>query len=422
MGVVLLFTVFILLYNEDLRDRMVRLVGRKDLHRTILAMNEAARRLSRYFLYQLLMNASFGVVIAITLTVAGLPGAGLWGIIAALMRFVPFIGSYIAVVPPLILAIAVSPGWSLAILVMALYAGLELVMGQIVEPLIYGHSTGLSPIAIIVATGFWTLLWGPVGLLLATPLTVCLVVIGRHVEPLAFFDVLFGDSSPLDPAETFYQRALEGKAAVLLANARRQIAAESLVEYYDRTALCGLALAQRDRARDSLAFERLEGVHAQVDGLLAALSNKMPAAQTAPLPPEWSAPGTILCIPGRGQLDGPAAEMAVHALSHAGFGALQESNLTLGGTQEATRAGVRICCLSVLEEGSSASAIRYFIRRIHKAMPDAQIVIGLWHADRSSPLLAALRAEGSDEHIVLSISELLAYTRAISNQTETLIA
>jgi predicted PurR-regulated permease PerM len=419
-GVVLIFTIFILLYDEDLRDRMVRLVGRRDLHRTIFAMNDAARRLSRYFLFQLVLNGSFGALIAASLSVAGLPGAVLWGILAAMMRFVPFIGTFVALAPPLALAIAVSPGWTLAVIVLVLFVGTELVMGQVVEPLIYGHSTGLSPIAVIVATAFWALLWGPVGLLLATPLTVCLVVIGRHVEQLAFFDVLFGDTPPLAPDETIDQRALEGKADVLLAGAKRQIATSSIADYYDRIALSGLALAQGDRVRDSLAFERLEGVHAQIETLLANLKEHAATTldQAPPPPPDWQAGNAILCVPGRGQLDGLAAEMAVQVLCLAGFGAQMLPNLALGTTEAPPADAVRLCCLSVLEEGSSVSAIRYFLKRLRKAMPDAMLVVGLWHADGTSPLLAELRTGAGDEHLVLSIGELLAYARAIAARKE----
>jgi predicted PurR-regulated permease PerM len=419
-GVVLVFTIFILLYDEDLRDRMVRLVGRRDLHRTIFAMNDAAGRLSRYFLFQLVLNGSFGLLIGGSLTVAGLPGAVLWGILAAMMRFVPFIGTFVALAPPLILAVAVSPGWTLAVVVFLLFVVSELIMGQVVEPLIYGHSTGLSPIAVIVATAFWALLWGPVGLLLATPLTVCLVVIGRHVEQLAFFDVLFGDTPPLAPDETFYQRALEGKSDVLLATARKQIASASIADYYDRVALSGLALAQGDRARDSLAFDRLESVHAQIEILLTALKTERHARMdaTPPPPPAWQVPGCILCVPGRGQLDGLAAEMAVQVLGFASFGAGILPNLSLGAEDAPPPEAVRICCLSVLEEGSSVAAIRYFLKRMRKAMPEAMLVVGLWHADGSSPLLAELREGGGDEHLVLSIGELLAFARAIAARKE----
>ena len=406
-GVVLIFTLFILLSSEDLRDRFVRLAGRRDLHRTILAMNDAARRLSRYFVFQLGLNSSFGLMIGVSLWLAGLPNPVLWGILAALMRFVPFLGIFIAIGPPLLLAVAVVPGWTLALVILGLFIGTELLMGQVIEPLIYGHSTGLSPIAVIVATAFWAFLWGPVGLLLATPLTVCLVVIGRHVTPLAFLDVMLGDSAPLAPAETFYQRALEGNGPVLHTGAQDQVAKSSLVDYYDKVAIPGLLLAQADLASDALAFERLEEIHDRIIDLLGQLA----PASTADL----GDGGSIVCIPGRGQLDDLAATMAVHVLGASGFAARIEPNVVLGGGAAAAGklGGTQICCLSVLEQGSTASSIRYFIRRMQKAMPGATVVVCLWHADGDSALLATLRAEGQDEHLVLSIGELVALAQAL---------
>lgn len=420
-GVVLVFTIFILMSGDDLRDRLVRLVGRQDLHRTILAMNDAARRLSRFFLFQLGLNASFGVLIGISLWVVGLPNPLLWGIVSALMRFVPYVGVFVALAPPLLLAVAVVPGWTLAIVVLVLFVGAEIVMGQVVEPLIYGHSTGLSPLAVIVATAFWALLWGPIGLLIATPLTVCLVVIGRHVEALAFIDVLLGDKPPLEPPETFYQRALEGTAVTLVPAARQRIASSSLTEYYDGVALPGLALAQGDLSRDALAFERLEAIHAQIDDVLARLAPDAAAAAGSAGPDAAAdrTAGDVVCIPGRGQLDDLAALMAVRALEGAGFDARLEANAVLGASNATDLAGVRLCCLSILEEGSSVSGIRYFVRRIRKRMPDAAIVIGLWHADRDSAVLSALRAEGTDEHLVLSVGELLAFVRTLDARAPT---
>ncbi len=417
IGVVVVFLVFVLLYRDDLRDRFVRLVGRHDLHRTILAMNDAARRLSRYFLFQLALNTGFGVFITVGLWLVGLPNPVLWGILAALMRFVPYIGSFIAAVPPFLLALAVVPGWSLAFLVLGLFLLADLVMGQVIEPLLYGHSTGLSPIAVILAAAFWAFLWGPVGLLLATPLTVCLVVLGRHVESLAFFEVMLGDSPPLAPSETFYQRALEGNAKELAAQARKSIAEGSLAEYYDHIALRGLALAQADLSRDALAFERLEAIHSQIETLLAGIAGQQTQPKTpqqAP-PPEWQHEGAVVCIPARGQLDGLAATMAMQVLQGAGFGAREVTNLVLGaGRGDQGLAATRLCCLSVLDQGSSASGIQYMLRRIQRQMPEAAIVIGLWHAEGSSSLLAALRSEGAEETIVLSIGELVALARAIS--------
>ena len=297
-------------------------------------------------------------------------------------------------------------------------------MGQVVEPLLYGHSTGLSPIAVILSAAFWAFLWGPVGLLIATPLTVCLVVIGRHVESLAFLNIMLGDSPPLEPEETFYQRALEGHAKELVAQARKAVGGSSLAQYYDQVAMRGLALAQADLSRDTLAFERLEAIHRQIEALLSLLAGGPGAGaqgRAAPPGPEWQAEGAVVCIPGRGQLDDLAATMAVQVLQDAGFAAWRESNAVLGagrgelGRKEPGRLGnARLCCLSVLEQGSSASGIRYLLRRIQRQMPHAAVVVCLWHAEGASPLLAALRAEGSEENIVLSLGELVALARAIS--------
>ena len=424
-GVMLVFTFFILVSSEDLRDRFVRLVGRQDLHRTILAMNDAARRLSRYFLFQLALNTAFGAIIGAALWYEGLPNPLLWGILAAVMRFVPFIGVVVAAVPPLLLAIAIVPGWSLALIVLVLFALAETIMGQVVEPLIYGHNTGLSPIAVIVATAFWALIWGPIGLLIATPLTVCVVVIGRHVEALAFLDVILGDKPPLEPPETFYQRALEGRAMALAPGARKRIADSSFADYFDKVALPGMALAQGDLARDDAAFERLDAIHLQIADLLDKLcDDRADEAQKRPegmVPRDWSRDGAISCIAGRGQLDDLAASMAVRALVEAGFGARNEPNLVLGGAAHRTEAfaDTKLCCLSILEEGSTGAAIRYFVRRVQKQMPAARIVIGLWHADRDSTLLSTLRAEGGEEHVVLSIGELLAFCHALAAREQT---
>ena len=439
LGVTLIFAFFILLSNEDLRDRLVRLVGRQDLHRTILAMNDAASRLSRFFLFQLALNATFGAVIGVSLWVAGMPSPLLWGILAGVMRFVPFLGVIVAAVPPILLAVAIVPGWSLALVVLAIYVVAESLMGQVVEPLIYGHNTGLSPIAVIVATAFWALLWGPIGLLIATPLTVCLVVMGRHVEALSFLDIILGDKPPLEPPETFYQRALEGRGMALASDARKRIAASSYVDYCDRVALPGLALAQGDLARDDSAFERLDAIHGQIGALMVRVrvdarreaARKVAAAdgggpeQPRQLPPpDWRNHDAIVCVPGRGQLDDLAALMTVHALRDAGFGAYGEANLVLNArdAMPPRLSKAKLCCLSILEEGSTAASIRYFIRRVQKQIPGATVVVGLWHADRDSSLLSTLRASDGEEHVVLSIGELIAFCQAMGARQPALAA
>ena len=421
-GVVLVFLIFVLLYQEDLRDRLVGLVGRRDLHRTIMALNDAAGRLSQYFLVQLGLNAGFGAYVTGALWLAGLPNPLLWGILAGIMRFVPFIGSAIALLPPVLLALAVDPGWGMALVVGGIILGGDMVMSQVAEPLTFGHSTGLSPVAVILSAAFWAFMWGPTGLLLATPLTVCLVVVGRYVPALHFMHVMLSDASPLEPRETFYQRALEGNAAELLRQARAETARRGGgAEYLDRVALGGLALAQADLARGALAFDRAEGIHAAIDRLLHTLGEtpRLDAAVPATVPEDWAADGAVLCIPGRGPLDDLAATMAVQLLAERGFGARMLPNAALGGKDADPMAGgVRLCCISALEEGSSAASIRFFLRRIQRRMPGAAIVVCLWHAAADSPTLAALRAEGGDEFIVLSLGELLALAPVLAARAE----
>ena len=208
--IVVIFVIFILLQREDLRNRFIRLAGSSDLHRTTLAMNDAAGRLSRLFLVQTLVNASFGVIIGVGLYFIGLPSPILWGVVAFLLRFVPYFGPLIAAGFPMALAAAIDPGWSMALETLALFLFVETIIGQVVEPWLYGHNTGISPIAVVISATFWWWMWGTVGLVLSTPLTVCLLVLGRHVERLAFLDVIFGDAPPLTPVENFYQRMLAG--------------------------------------------------------------------------------------------------------------------------------------------------------------------------------------------------------------------
>ena len=425
-GLVLVFVIFVLLYREDLRDRLIRLAGARDLHRTTVALNDAASRLSRFFLAQVALNAGFGLLIGVGLWLAGLPNPALWGALAGLMRFVPFIGSFIAVVPPLLLALAVDPGWSLAITVLALFLVAEPLAGQVFEPLLYGHSTGLSPIAIIVAATFWAFLWGPVGLLLATPLTVCLVVLGRHVERLEFLEVMLGDRPPLRPDESFYQRALEGDADLLVTEARRSLRpggpeeGRPLVSWCDTVALRGLALAQADWSREVLDGDQAERIRSQVTMVLDELAElARTRAAEANLPEAWREEGTVLCIAGQGPFDATAAAVMALVLRAEGFGALALPNAALEAAQIETLldpARTRLCLLSVLEGGSSATSVRYFLRRLQRHLPEARLAIGLWEAAPDSAMLAALRGEAAGEVMVTSAGEALALAQAVTER------
>jgi predicted PurR-regulated permease PerM len=271
--IVFVVTIVILLQRDDLRDRAIRLFGSRDLHRTTTVMDEAARRLSRYFVSQLGVNAGVGVVIGVGLFCVGVPSPILWGIMAALLRLVPYVGIWISAALATGLAAAVSPGWSMAIWSLALFVTVELLVGQVVEPLLYGHSTGLSPFSVVVAAIFWSWIWGPIGLILSTPLTLCLLVLGRHVRRLEFLDVLLGDQPALTPIENFYQRALAGDPDEALAQAEVLLRDRSLCTYYDEVALKGLQLAATDVQRGGVSAVQLARIEATTNDLIEGLDS-----------------------------------------------------------------------------------------------------------------------------------------------------
>ncbi|MCC8395182.1 AI-2E family transporter [Paraburkholderia sp. MMS20-SJTR3] len=271
--IVFVVTIVILLQRDDLRDRAIRLFGSRDLHRTTTVMDETARRLSRYFVSQLGVNAGVGVVIGAGLFLIGVPSPILWGILAALLRLVPYVGIWIAALLPAALAAAVSPGWAMAIWTLALFVVVEGLVGQVLEPLLYGRSTGLSPFSVVVAAIFWSWIWGPIGLILSTPLTLCLLVLGRNVRRLEFFDVLLGDQPALTPVENFYQRALAGDPDEALGQAELLLRERSLSAYYDEVAIKGLQLATIDVLRGSVTRAQLARIEATTNDLVDALDS-----------------------------------------------------------------------------------------------------------------------------------------------------
>ena len=283
-GIIFVVTIFALLQKEDLRDRAIRLLGSHDLQRSTLALDDAGHRLSRYFLTQLGLNTSFGVIVGAGLYLIGVPHPVLWGILGALLRFIPYIGSWIAALLPGALAAAVQPGWAMAMETVALYAVVELIMGQIVEPLVYGHSTGLSPLAVVIAAIFWTWVWGPIGLIISTPLTLCLVVLGRHVQNLEFLDVMLGDRPVLSPEASFYQRLLADDPDEAEEQAERYLAEKPLLSYYDEVVLKGLQLAAGDIARGALTPAQIERLKSSTMQLIGDLAQSGVPAAGAPRP------------------------------------------------------------------------------------------------------------------------------------------
>jgi predicted PurR-regulated permease PerM len=419
-GIILVVTFFTLLQKEDLRDRAIRLFGARDLQRTTVAMNDAARRLTRYFLTQLGINTSFGVIVAIGLYVIGVPSPVLWGILGALLRFIPYIGSWIAAALPIALAAAVEPGWSMAVWTAVLYVATELTLGQLVEPLVYGHSTGLSPVAVIVAAIFWTWIWGPIGLIISTPLTLCLVVLGRYVERLEFLDVLLGDRPALTPAESFYQRMLAGDPDEAAEQAEAYLKDRPLVSYYDEVALAGLRLADNDLARGTLAPSKVERLKASVAELIhdlgqhgdrppvAADAKKADAEPTADRLPAEDAPheekkkALVLCIAGRGPLDDAASSMLAQLLGKHGLDARVVAHDAVSRKHIATldTREVAVACILYLDISGSPAHLRYLLRRLRERLPGATLLVGLWRAQ--DPIMSdrdLRRAVGADDYV-----------------------
>jgi predicted PurR-regulated permease PerM len=445
-GIVILFVIFILLQREDLRDRAIRLLGASDMQRATAAMNDAATRLSKYFLRQVLINSAYGVFIALGLWLIGVPSPIVWGILAMLMRFVPYVGSFIAAAFPLILAAAVDPGWGAFLLTLTLYLISELTMGQVVEPLVYGHGTGVSPIAVVLSTVFWTWLWGPLGLLLAMPLTVCLVAIGNHVEGLNFFEVLLGDEPALTPQQSFYQRTLTGDSAEATYQAELALKDEPLAAYLDDVALKALQLAERDSERGALDMENLECISLTVQEIMENLSDfeprrwfrkvepvekkadaeeaqtglaslsamdeaendSLPILEPADLAPGWQDERSVLCIGGRTPLDDAAAIMLAGLLEKHGLKAraLDHEAISAGHIVSLDAANVRLVCLSYLGLGGSAAHVRYLVRRLRRLLPEeSKILVAYWAEDPGSTAVNALEQTADADFYGTSLRE-----------------
>jgi len=273
-GIVLVVLVFVLLEKEAVRDRFIRFAGGSDLRESTLALNDAGERLSRFFVSQFAVNLGVGVALWIGLAIIGLPHAVLWAALAAALRFVPYIGVWIAALFSTVVAAAVDPGWTLAFMILGLFLCIELIAGQLVEPQLFGHSTGLSPLSVVIAAIFWSWLWGPVGLIVSTPLTLCLVVAGRHIKALSFFDILLGDTHALTMPERFYQRALSADSEELIARSRVFLKHNSLAAYCDAVLMPALRLAALDLERGVISGEQQLKVRNSVVAVISAIGGE----------------------------------------------------------------------------------------------------------------------------------------------------
>lgn len=444
-GLILIFTIFILMQREDLRNRAIRLIGPGDLRRTTAAIDDATSRLSKFFLAQLALNIAFGLVIGLGLGFIGVPSPTLFGVLAAILRFVPYIGAAISALLPVILAAAVDPGWSMVISTVALFLVVEPLCGHVIEPLLYGHSTGISPIAVILSATIWTFLWGPIGLVLATPLTVCLVVLGRHVDRLWYLDVLLGDRPALAPSEIFYQRMLANDPAEAIEQGRQFLKERALVTYYDQVVQAGLLLAQDDLSRGTLVRERQEEVGTAIRAVVARLGT-LPVARRArrktsrgadtetaaaldavgpdrqeaaivlgreDLAPAWRGAKPVLCVSSRGPFDEAATLMLSQILARHGL-ASQTLSMTAirAGERPEEQEGIAMVCFSYLEP-VSLSQVRFTVRQARAAIPGVKVLVGFWR-ERDPASLDRLRRATSADYLVTSLSDALSAALAAS--------
>ena len=389
-GLVLLLLIFMLFKREDLRGRMVRLIGQGRISATTRAMDDAGKRVARYLSMQLLVNLMFGVSVAIGLYFIGVPNALLWGAFAAIMRFVPYLGAWIAAAVPLLISFAVSTSWISPILVLVLFVVLELINANAVEPWLYGASTGVSSLALIVAAVFWTWLWGPVGLLLSTPLTVCLAVMGRHVPKLQFLSVLLSEEEALQPHEECYYRLLRLGLAEGSDFAETYQQANSLTALYDTVLIPMITLAEIDAQREQLDGDERAQFHQYVRDIIEDLGSVPLAApaveadkMAAESVPEVVAPPTcgVLCVPARAYRDELAGLMLTQLLEQQGFqieNATAKLNLS-EVIELATKADAEAICISVVAPSTLIHA-RFLAGKIRAALPRAKIVVGIWGA------------------------------------------
>lgn len=381
--IVLMVAIFVLMQKEDLRDRFIRVFGSTDLHRTTMALDDAGQRLSRYFVAQLALNTSFGVVIAVGLWLFGVPSPAMWGVTAGMLRFVPYIGPVLAAVAPVALGAAIDPGWSTAIFIALFFISIEGLTGYVIEPLLYGHSTGLSPVSVIISAIFWTWLWGPVGLIISTPLTLCLVVLGRHVKALEFFDVILGDRPALTPVEGFYQRILANNIDEALAQAEAMIGECNVEDYYDDVVISALRMAAFDETKGTIENAHLEAMKRTTLGVVEELTTQSEQGSDNKSPVPTLVSNAVACVSGGGAFDDVVATMLKHIFECQGYRTrlVTHESAARGAIVNLDLTGIDTIMIAYLELIGAPAQLRFLIRRLRQKAPNARIIVGLWLPD-----------------------------------------
>jgi predicted PurR-regulated permease PerM len=402
-GIVLLVLIFVLLEHESLRDRFIRIAGATDLRSATLALNDAGDRLSRYFVSQFLVNFGFGLAVWMSLSMLRLPQALLCGILAGVMRFVPYVGVAIAALFAAVLALAVDPGWSLALGTLGVFILLDIVVGQLVEPHLYGHATGLSPLSIVVGAIFWSWLWGPAGLILSTPLTLCLLVAGRHMKGFGVLELLLGNAQPLTLPQRFYQRALSGDPHEIIGNARAFLKNDSLAAYCDRVMIPALHLARLDAEAGATTGDQQLKIRRVIVDVTAALSGnsvKFPRSrdrgavleqvdagrwlrqQREQLTGKWQGPldvprgSIVICMALGSSADDLATELLVRLLRSEKFDArhFSPAEIDAGLPPGADPDGVAIVFLVSAFPSPERERADSISQKLHELLPQANLI------------------------------------------------
>lgn len=395
-GLVVVVVVFMLLERAELRDRFIKLVGSNDLHRTTQVLQDAGRRVAQYLLVQLLVNVIYAIPIGVGLWFIGVPNALLWGLLTLVLRFIPYIGSVLSAAFPILLAFASSPDWSMVLWTIILFGVVETVTSNAIEPWLYGSRTGVSPLAIIISAIFWTWLWGPLGLVMSTPLTVCLVVLGRHIPQFEVFDTLFGDEPVLEPHARLYQRLLAGDAIEATSRAEEALETMTLGEYYRDIGIPALLIAQNDHRRGVLTLEQQERVATTAQEIVIDLAEVVEEErEIAIIGPEKDAEATpdlvanavqdgtghsILCVGGRNLLDDVSASMLTQIMRAEGATAehLPHSDLGLNRFREVVVTGVDCVVLNFVDPSPVRASLLH-VRRIKRAAPHLRVGVVIWN-------------------------------------------
>ncbi len=419
-ALVILLATFMLLKRDDLQGRIIRLIGQGRISATTRAMDEAGTRVRRYLLMQLVINVTYGIPLAIGLYFIGVPNALLWGALAAGLRFIPYIGPWIAAVFPVVLSLAVSPSWTTPLLTLGLFVVLELVSNNVLEPWLYGSSTGVSSIALIVAAVFWTWMWGPVGLVLATPFTVCLVVMGRHIPQLSFLSVVLGEQEALTPAEDFYHRLLKQGEHDETELAESILKTKSLTDLYDGILIPVMRASEEDHRTGAIDAEQRGRILTALGDLVEELGERyLPVVEDGDLMTAQSA-CRIRFVGARADRDEIVGSMLAHVMIQQGYEAVKGpgSRLIRELISSLKSEPVDLVCISVVEPSKAIHA-RNLCQRIRRGLPDQQVVVGLWgRTGDISEDVQTLRDAGVEE-VFTTITELSGHVeRLVANLAE----